>query len=239
MNDPLLLIKQLNPLSTEELAASAPSRIHNPPDHLLPATDDNKVSARRTRRTVLGTLIATVALVGVGGTTVAVCSQLSDVEPDFSTTGPVVTERIAPSDARWANPGEPELNLQAPLIHTVFRKETRTIPLPPGATYKKVYGKWIAGLTSPGMTQHTRTEIRAEATHEALNSWFRFWLSATPAQRKATSQAMKQVTTSPYLDRTLGEPIGDADSERVRRILVQARAGNPGPMREWLGLPQR
>lgn len=196
--------------------------------------------------TTAGAFVTGAALIAVSVTACATDQAASAVndqaipsaidDPDFSANGPLVTSRIVPDGAHWADSGEHELNLQSPQIHTVFREETRNIPLPPGATYNKTYGKWISILTSPGMTQHTRTEIRAEATGEAVNVWFRYWLSATPAERKATATAMEQVTTSPYLDRTLGDVMVPFAPETVRakQTLAAASAGHTAPMQEWI-----
>lgn len=230
MSDPMMLLRELNAGTTDEIALGAPERLKAPP---VPMGGSKPPAPRRYRGRVLGAALIGAALVGVGGTAVAI-SNATDADPQFTDSGPLVTGRIAPSDARWANPGEPELNLQSPLIRNVFRQETRDIPLPPRMAYGQVYGNWIRDLTGPGTTQHTRTEIRAEALQEALLSWFRYWLSATPAQQSESVSAIEGIITSPDFDRTLGEPTGDPDSARVGGALAAAQAGDPGPMREWI-----
>lgn len=230
MNDPIVMLKRLNPGSNLELAQEAPARMYAAPE-----VSSKPPSGRSRGWKILGTFLVAATLAGIGGTAVATNHEEVFVDPDFSANGPLITERIAPLGARWADPGEPELNLQSPLIHNVFAEETAKIPLPPGASHQKVYGQWIADLTSPGMTQHTRTEIRAEANREALGAWFRYWLSATRAERKQTASAMQQVVASPYLNRSGGEiyiPFA-FETEQVQRALDAAKAGDTTLMRRW------
>ena len=228
MNE-LKMVHSIQPLSNDEIAASAPVRVSAPPAVSVQQT----IRQPMLRRRLVLVFTTLVALIGIG-TSGAIAINRVVTNQDFTADAPVVTRSIAPSDAHWAQAGEHYLNLQSPGIYRVFREETTGIPIPPGSTYRSVYGSWIWQLTYPGRTQHTRTEIHAEATHEALGAWFRYWVAATPRERAKVIPIMKRLAASPALDQTLGDPIGETDSQRATRAFDEALGGDQRGMAEWI-----
>ena len=228
MNE-LEMVHSLQPLGNDEIAASAPVRLSSPPALHVRDTIRRPILRRR----LLLVFAMLVALISVG-TSGAIAINRAVTNHDFTSDAPVVTRSVAPSDAHWAKPGEHYLNLQSQGIYRVFREETAGIPLPPGDTYRSVYGSWIWQLTYPGRTQHTRTEIHAEATHEALVAWFRYWVVATPHERAKVAPIVKRLAASPALDQTLGDPISETDSQRATRAFNEALAGDQSGIVDWI-----
>lgn len=137
MNE-LKMVHSLQPLDNDEIAASAPIRLSAPPT--VPVRDLTRQPTLRRRLVLVAAMVVALVTVGTSG---AIAINRVVTNQDFTSDAPVVTPKVAPSDAHWAKPGEHYLNLQSPGIYEVFRQETAGIPIPPGSTYRSVYGSWI------------------------------------------------------------------------------------------------
>lgn len=132
---------------------------------------------------------------------------------------------------------------------TAFAPLRATFPMSPGVTLPaspadRIANPYFFGIpNSPVDSDHIQQPqefsvagLSGTAALLAVNSWYEYWLTATPAQRKAAQPVLDSFQTWADLAFRLGSTqIGETG--RISLIARNAEAaanGNPKPIRTWL-----
>lgn len=113
-------------------------------------------------------------------------------------TGGIHTGEYPRAGDTESHPGEEILNLSDPGIVPLVKKETTTVPIPPGRSWNKLLGRWpIALQDGVGTTGQFRVVID-EVDGTAKCFWDQDWLAGDAATRARDIKVIDRIPTRAF-----------------------------------------
>lgn len=203
------------------------------------------------RLTVASVVAALALLLGGGAFGAAVASTEAGKQAIGVFTGGYKEQ----PDTRELPPLQPTLNMESPEIVSVIEgmidnpeapagsqdisdylpPGIKSISVPPGMNRQAIYADLLE-LPTRGPGEVTRVELAATVERRLMDAWYRYWIYATPQERKQIQPVLDMFQDLPNMwrDEHVHWDMPGSRMVLVARAAEAAKHGDSTPIRQWM-----